>query len=98
MPADRNKNVLRFVASATLLFSSYPLCSVFLLLRALLLNSVRSVCPLFGGVRPTGKGHLMKQVLSTMWKSRYFRLEDDILTFYDTKSLVGTRKNKVRRS
>lgn len=38
----------------------------------------------------------MKQVsTSTMWKSSFFRLEDDLLTCYETKSLVGTRNFKV---
>lgn len=38
----------------------------------------------------------MKQVNgSSMWRPRYFRLEENRLTYYETKSLVGTRNNKV---
>lgn len=32
------------------------------------------------------------------WKPRYFRLEDGFLTYYDSKSLVGTHKNKVNKT
>lgn len=39
----------------------------------------------------------MRQVTeSTVWRCRYFRLEENRLICYDTKSLVGTRNNKVR--
>ncbi|CAM9932796.1 unnamed protein product [Scytosiphon promiscuus] len=41
------------------------------------------------------EGHLMRQIsTSTMWKSSFFRLEDDLFTCYETKSLVGTRNFK----
>ena len=40
----------------------------------------------------------MKQKRFTArWKSYYFRLEDGYLTHYENKSLVGTRKSKVRK-
>lgn len=40
----------------------------------------------------------MKQKRFTArWQTYYFKLEDGFLTHYEKKSLVGTRKHKVRQ-
>lgn len=50
------------------------------------------------GMPPSRQGHLLKQKRFTArWVSHFFRLEDGYLTHYEKKSLVGTKKNKVKR-
>lgn len=47
--------------------------------------------------RTVWQGHLLmhSQQHASMWRPRYFRLEDNFLTYYVNKSLVGTPNNEV---